>query len=1080
MKKALRRTLKITGLFFGAVILLAVAAVLLVLFDKPLVRNIIQSRLNRTAGTTARLGTLDYSIFPFRVTIDSLELAQEDAFQKLGVSLGRLEAKGAFWKLVRGDKPALDAIEANGLSIRLQQKAVSEEPLDIEKVLLQAADTLAWAKRLAVTDARLSIALLAGQAEAQNLDLTLTPGPARDAVAYSIGRGDLAVKDKGGRPLLSASLTSAGSLSLTSPYSIETSFDLKKVRFSIGGIEDSLDDLSMALTGRLDRPAQELTVSRLKIGVPGLLDLEGTFVGKSGYGVFLEAEAVAHLEDLAAAADLLGPRLPAQFRSAGLRGRAEVAGKYMLQSSAQGSEDNLSATLTFEGAELSPVVAGHPLRVRAGGRIDAAGSSKDPRFSADIRSSLDRVALPGLTFAGSDIHLVGTATRSAAAISLLDARLAGLAYDASEGKRIAFDKATLTAQGTFDLVHKAGVLTSLDVRLAGPAYAAAEGKRIAFDTAAFTAKGTFDLVHKAGALTSLEAKLSGLPPVRLSGEYSAARGAPAGLRLEAQGLDVPALRSLASPFIPAGFAGWDIGGTLGLSLSGRRPSGTSGDWGFSGTITLAGAKFNDPSFTIAGEGLDPVLKFEGTGSPSKGLSFNGSLDIGHGESLWKSFYVAWDKHPLRLTAAGRYDAASGALDGLAARVFLPEVGSIDITGKATLAPAPSFDLSVEASLSLGPLYSLYPQAGVSEESRMKLEGTLGASLSVRKSGDAFSVGGRVKLTDTNIERPLTKTLVLGITADLPILYDSGASGAAAAASSLPERGRLHIGEFQNPLLTLKPVDIAVRAGANALAVEPLGLELFGGRLELGETAFRFDPASRSFQGVGSLALRDIDVSKFPIQSPQFKLTGKVQAEFPRLDIGSDKIAVAGRGEASVFGGKIVLRDLAVFAPFTPGRSISLDVDIVGLDLKRLTDEVPFGEVTGIVSGEIRDLVITYGQPERFDFRIESVRRNGVPQTFSLKAVDNLTVLSSGQQASGGTGNFWMSFIRGFRYRKLGIVSTLRNDTFTLNGTIHDGGIEYLVKKPALFGISVVNREPNKSISFKEMTSRLKRVGQSQK
>jgi hypothetical protein len=131
-------------------------------------------------------------------------------------------------------------------------------------------------------------------------------------------------------------------------------------------------------------------------------------------------------------------------------------------------------------------------------------------------------------------------------------------------------------------------------------------------------------------------------------------------------------------------------------------------------------------------------------------------------------------------------------------------------------------------------------------------------------------------------------------------------------------------------------------------------------------------------------------------------------------------------------------------------------------------------------GEIRGLVLTYNQPARFDFRLESVPRKGVAQTFSLKAVDNLTVLSSGQQASAGTGGFWMRFIRGFRYRKLGIVSTLRNDTFTLNGTIHEGGIEYLVKKPALFGISVVNREPSKVISFKEMTGRLKRVGQSQK
>ncbi len=1038
MKKALRGTLKIAGLVLGVIVLLVLAAVLLALFDKPLVRNIIQGRLNKAAGTTARLGRLDYSVFPFRITIDSLELGQEDAFQKLGISLGRVEAKGAFWKLVRGVKPAFETIETRGLSFRLEQKAVSEEPLDIEKALLQVADTLGWTKRIAVTDASLSFALLAGLVEVRNLDLTLTPGTSRDVVAYSIGRGDLSVKDKAGSEILSAALSSSGRLGLVSPFSIDTSLALNKARFTFGGIEDSLDSLSLAVTGRLDKSAHELTVSRLKIGSPGLLDLEGTFTGKSGYGIFLETQAIVRLDDLAAAADLLGPRLPAGLRSAGLRGRAELAGKYMLQRSDRGSKDNLSASLSLEGIELAPVVAGRPVQVRAAGRIDAAGTSQEPRLSADIRSSLGRVALSGLIVAGSDIHLVGSATKSGAGITLLDARLAGLTYDASEGKKIALDKASLTAKGTLDLVRKAGVLTSL------------------------------------------EAVLPGLPPLRLSGRYGLGKGAPSELRFEGRGFDIPSLRVIAAPLIPAGFAGWDLGGTLDLSLSGRRLAGARGDWAFSGTASLAGAKFNDPSFTIAGDGLDPVLTLEGTGSPSTGLTFSGSLNIGHGESLWKSVYVAWDKHPLRLTAAGRFGTASGAIDDLAARILLAEVGSIDITGTARLAPAPAFDLATESQLSLGPLYSLYTQAGVSEEARMKLEGTLGATLSVRKTGDALSVAGRVKLAGMNVEQPLAKTFLLGISADVPVLYESGATASSASEAPLPESGHIRIDEFRNPLLTLKPVDVSVRAGANALAIEPLALELFGGRLELGETIFRLDPASGSFHGVGSLALRDIDISKFPIQSPEFKLTGKFRAEFPRLDIGADKIAIAGRGEASVFGGQIVLRDLAVSEPFTAGRSISLDIDLVDLDMKKLTNEVPFGEVTGIVSGEIRGLVVSYGQPESFSFRIESVPRKGVSQTFSLKAVDNLTVLSSGQQASGGTSSFWMRFMRGFRYQKLGIVSTLHNDTFTLNGTIHEGGTEYLVKKPALFGISVVNREPNKSISFKEMTSRLKRVGQSGK
>ena len=191
--------------------------------------------------------------------------------------------------------------------------------------------------------------------------------------------------------------------------------------------------------------------------------------------------------------------------------------------------------------------------------------------------------------------------------------------------------------------------------------------------------------------------MPGLAPLRLSGRYGSGKGAPSELRFEGRGLDLPALRAVAAPFIPAGFAGWDLGGTLDLSLSGRRPAGARGGWAFSGTVSLAGAKFNDPSFTIAGDGLDPVLKLEGTGSPSTGLSFSGSLDISQGESLWKSIYIAWAKHPLKLTAAGRYDSDSGAIDGLTARVLLPEVGSIDITGTAKLAPTPAFDLATESA-----------------------------------------------------------------------------------------------------------------------------------------------------------------------------------------------------------------------------------------------------------------------------------------------------------------------------------------------------------------------------------------------
>jgi len=1038
MKKGLKKFLKIAGVGLGVLLLLVIASALLFIFDKSLVRNLLQSQLAKRAGMTVRVGHLDYSLFPFRLTVDALALGQENAFQKMDVSLKRLEAKGDFWMLVRGRKPALETIKADGLVLRLEQKAVSEEPLDVEAILLQASDALAWAKRISVANARLSISMTSQEASLENFDISLTTGNAAGEVSYSIGRCDINVKDKGGAYNLTSGLSSSGTFRLISPFVGDAAFRFSSPRVAGSGIEGSVESVAIEATGRFDKGTQELQISRLKVSVPGLLDLTGTVGGQLAHTVFLESDVRARVDKLENLAALLGPKLPADLRAAGIRGRAELSGKYGIHRTSQQTSDNLAGALVLEDVEFDYVNGGRPLHLRASGRIEASGSSKNPRLSADLRSSVGKVTLDKLAVGTTEVRVVAAATKEAVDIARLDAALKGLDFEVAEGKKISFDKVTLTG------------------------------------------KSRWDIGRKAVLLDSLEARFPGVAPLLVTGRYGYGETPEVRVRVESRGLDLPALRGLASPFIPETLSSWDLGGAADFSLEARRPAASGETWGFSGTVSLAQLRFSDPTFSIAGEGLNPVLKFEGADGASKGIPFTAALDIGQGESLWKAVYVSWNKHPLKMTAAGRYGPGSGGVDGLAVRFLLPTIGQVDFTGSVKTLPQASFDLRTEARLSLGPLYSLYTQAGASEETRMNLEGTLGADVRIHGEGDALSVAGKMTLADANLERPGSKTFLLGVTAELPIRYQKGSDAVTSLESPLSEEGFFRLREFQHPFLTLKPVAVSLRAGTNALAIEPLSLELYGGRLELGLTTFRFDPQNGSFQGVGSLALRDIDVSRFPIQSPQFKLTGKVRAEFPRLDIGSREIAISGRGEAEVFGGKIILRDLSVSNPFAPGRSISLNVDLVDLDLKKLTDEVPFGEVTGIVSGEIRDLVITYNQPERFDFRLESVPRQGVAQTFSLKAVDNLTVLSTGRQASGGTGGFWMSLIRGFRYQKLGIVSTLRNDTFTLNGTIHEGGLEYLVKKPALFGISVINREPDKVISFKEMTNRLKRVGQSEK
>lgn len=1058
MKKGLRRPLKIAGIILGALLLVIIVAGLLVLFHKPLVRNILQSQLTKKTGMTVRIETLDYRLFPLRVTVGSLAVGREDAFQKMDVSLARLEAEGHLGKLLRGERPAFERVVADGLEVRYVEKAVSPEPVDYEAIIRQSADLLAQAGRVELKGGRIAASVPPHDLDLQDVRFELAASGDDGGRTFLFECGGFRASGDGGSYSAAGGLRAAGRVAPGETTAANLRAAVLAPRISAAGIDRSFGPLLLEADGIWEMSEGRVSVSRLSAGVPGLLEVTGAasaaFKGRRSLDVF----AAVRLEDLEGAVGLFKDRLPAEFREVLVRGRAGAEVRYNLAGLADATTQSFHASVKLEKAELDHTLSGVPVRAAIEGSLEIDGLPPAVGVSADLRSTLGGFSIAGVRVGRSTVRVQGKADPAAADISQFTVRIDGLAVPVEEGKEVRFDQAALAGRAALDLRKK-----------------------------------TIDI-------PALRVTLPPLPPLLLSGRLDLGAGGRRDIQLEAKGFDVPALRESLGAFVPAALAEWDAGGTFDLTARAANTGRLDGPWDVEAALAFSEIMFNDPSFTIAGESLAPALRLEAKYAPAGGdIPFSVSLSMGRGESLFRSFYVSWEKDPVEAAFAGRYKPGSAEINGLEGRILFPTIGQVDIAGSARTSPEPSFDLRCGARLALAPFYSLYTQAGVAEESRMRLEGDLTAGLQVVGKGDGgLAVRGRLRLADTALENPAAKLLLTGITADIPVHYaaappeagdpaaadgtpaDQFQAPAAPSGDDLPEAGFLRIGDLQSPFLTLSGLDIGLRAGVNVYAIAPLRVGLYGGRLELGATELHIDPRAGTVRGFGSLVLRDLDIARMPIASPQFKLTGRVRAEFPSLDFTAERIAVSGKGEADVFGGQVILRDLAVDRPFNEARTISLNLDLLDLDLKKLTDEVPFGEVTGIVQGEVRNLVLSYGQPERFEFRIESVSRKGVPQTFSLKAVDNLTVLSSGEQATAGTSQFWMRFIKGFRYEKLGIVSTLRNDTFTLNGTIREGGVEYLVKKPALFGISVVNRMPDKVISFREMTNRLKRVGQSEK
>jgi hypothetical protein len=461
------------------------------------------------------------------------------------------------------------------------------------------------------------------------------------------------------------------------------------------------------------------------------------------------------------------------------------------------------------------------------------------------------------------------------------------------------------------------------------------------------------------------------------------------------------------------------------------------------------------------------------------MTFSADLDLSKGESLWNAYYVDWSQSPFQLKMSGVYHIPLNKLDDLSMETSLFSEGKINVQGSLSFDEPSLMDLMVSASkLNLGSLYSFLSQGQPIEEYALDFGGDAEAKVRMKMENNSLSLDGQFWIKDGSVKNEDKNLLIDGIQADIPFYYENPVKESAREDSPVKD-GYFRVNKFETPALSLAPFQLDIHARTNGFRLEPLTLDMLDGKATLGKTDFTIDPELPSISGILSFSLSDINLSKLPVQSEQFSLNGVVQMDFPRVELTPDEIFTEGKTEVEMFDTIIMVENIHVTKPFTKNRTISCDVKFADLNLEMLTDSIPFGKVTGILKGEVKDLAISYGQPERFILSLESIKKKRVPQKFSLGAVNDLSIISSGEGSAVASNKGFTRFISEFGYAKIGIFCSLKNDMFTLRGTIREKGVEYLVKRSWLFGISVVNKKTRNRIRFKDMMSRLERIGQSE-
>jgi hypothetical protein len=1044
MKKRWKRALRTGGIVLASALILVIGFSLYVYFHKPALKSYIERTLSKKPGLTVTIGRLNYRVFPLHVEADSVKVVFVNVLGRADVLVSRMEAAGSLQRIFKDQKPYLDSLSVSGLKLEFAEdpNAPPSGPINVRDLTRMVSGYLDYVGNLNVTDSTLHIGL-----PVEGMDLAAAGVDLRasssDKMALGLAVGRLDFRNNKPAASLSAGLRCEAAWPRSDPFRLEGRLDLAASSLSLP--EKKWQGTGFGLKAGFRADEKSVAVDTFGLDIPGLAVLTGSGRAELGKNRLITVASKLEVKDIDLVKKTFAPFLPPDLPAFSVDGRLRWEGDVRQETTADGARISVNGALRLPPARLTMKQGGLSIGQTLQAELRLEGEPGSLRVSGSLEGSRGEVA--------------GSSFRAGGVSFLLPVAI--------DGNRVTLSAFKAQAR---ELVLPAGT------------------RKLKLDGISIAGRVGLDSVHQSADIDSLAVDIPRLGAAHLTGKVGPGPRRRVALSLSSQNLDIGNILKYFSDFVPGTVTAWQPAGVAGLALDIRNAPRDSNRYQVKGTADIAKAAFQDLSGTIVSEGLEPRLRFEAEvpapGSPGNAalsgpIPFSLELEMTKGESLWKDAYFNWQGEPVRVGLKGRFDpGAAEVRDAEAALSFAP-LGELQAGGSVSLGPKPRLNLHLVApSVDLARFTVFMGKMRPAQPAALEVQGQAAAEADIN-FWPSIDIRGKVRVRDAAAKRKDGSLVLAGIDVDLPFSVSNGVRPGDENEDYSIVPGSIRVREVKTPVAQLDPIRVDFLTARNLFLFYPVEIGLWGARLELGQSILSLFPASLALRGVSRLTLSDLDLSRLPFNSESFKISGKASIPESGLEISPREFRLNGRLVADIFGGRVTLDGLRVTDLFSPGRRIMLQAEVTGLDLGRLTDAVPFGDVKGIVDVSLRDLILSYGQPESFSLTVRSVPRKGTSQKFSLKAVDNLSVISSGGQAAAPSNSFLTKFVHSFNYRQIGIACSLKNDVFTLQGTIVEGGVQYLVRRSTFFGIDVVNAKPVDKISFKDMLGRLERVGKSQ-
>ena len=458
--------------------------------------------------------------------------------------------------------------------------------------------------------------------------------------------------------------------------------------------------------------------------------------------------------------------------------------------------------------------------------------------------------------------------------------------------------------------------------------------------------------------------------------------------------------------------------------------------------------FSDETGTIAAEAvvIDTQLELAAAAGRSLHSVADHSWDLTvrstQGELLWGPAYLDLRRHPLSLDIRGhwpRQEISRLQLDSL----YWAQEGLIEARARVQadldLKSLTSTRSDTDASVTIqsGHLELLYLELPTAYQNflrttlagtllgNLQTDGSLSGSLSIEENQP---VAAEISLKDINLRDLRGSALTLeGLEGKIrwraqtesdPVIsylnWNQGSlNGIPAGKSSLQF-------VWQDDMLELSEVArIPILDGA--LRIDSLSIQ-------------NLTQVSREILFDGTLEPLSLSALTEALGLPA--LAGTLTGRAPGVQYRDQTLTVSGPFAADIFGGQIIGRDLQIKALFSRWPQVTANIDLHNLDLALLSSTLDIGAITGRVGGYVRDLELFAWRPVAFEAMIATDESSLEPRRISVRAINSIANIggSAGSGVSSALQSGMLRFFDTYRYRRLGLRCTLKDNICLMSGT----------------------------------------------